>query len=390
MDDRPPVAPRSGPAPWVRWLALPYALLVVLVAAIALNAEERQVFIDRRADDQAIERLTGDDVPFDASRIIIDTPDGPVEITTDGERVVGEDALGQAQVMRFIEDPDGDIVGFRVNPDGTFSPVRVGDDTEGATIIRPNTSGGFDVVRPDGTRVSVENENGELVARDMSSDAGPVPLGQNPDGTIQLDEELFVGPSDLPPLDLEALPANPRDGPNGLDGGGDGGSTVNWSVILIALAALLALGLGVWFFIAMAPEAAPAGIGAVAATPAIRRYESADPWAAFEAYLNDLRADPDPTHAIRLAFAYTEGGVGTLPVRDSEETPYEWLDRARQLDPQGAELLRPLLERYVAIRFGGHIAEDAERQRSVNDLRTLVYTVCGATSPAANDSASPA
>ncbi len=359
----------EGPAPWIRWLALPYALLVVVVAALALSAEDRDSFIDRQGDEEAIERLTGDEIPLDATRIVIETPEGTVEITTDGSRIVGEDANGSAEVLRLVEDPNGDVIGFRVNPDGTFSPVRVDENTDGATLLLPNESGGFDLVKPDGSRVRVDVSNGEVTAGEIGED-GFTALERNEDGSFKLDDDLF------------ASPTGPITGP----GGGSSTDVPNpgsfpWSTVLIALGAAAALGLGIWFFMAFSPRVQTVGDVPVdqlfAAAPMIRREASADPWAAFEAYLRELAADPDPSQAILQAFAYAEAGVGTVPARISDETPYEWYRRVAAVDTEAAGLLQPLLERYVAIRFGGHVAEDPERHRAIADLRALTYTACG-------------
>lgn len=360
----------DGPAPWIRWLAVPYGLLVVIIAALALNAESRDSFVDRQADEQAIERLTGEDVPFDATRIIIQTPEGTVEITADGERIVGEGADGSSEVLRLFEDPDGDIVGFRVNPDGTFSPVREGEDTTGTTFLQPNSDGGFDLIKPDGSRVRVDVNNGEVTAGEIGEN-GFSPLEQNEDGSFQLDDDLFASPTG--PLDVPNAPNLPAPSTPG---------SFPWTTVLIALGAAAALGLGIWFFMAFSPKVRTVGDLPVdqlfAAAPMIRREESSDPWGAFEAYLAELAAEPDPSQAILLAFAYAEAGVGVVPPRISDETPYEWLRRVQAVDGHVGDLLTPLLERYVAIRFGGHLAEDAERHRAIADLRTLTYTACGA------------
>lgn len=347
--------------------------MVVVVAALALNAESRDSFVERQGDGEAIERLTTDEVPFDASRIIIQTPDGAVEITTDGNRVVGESPDGSARVLRLVEDPNGDIIGFRVNEDGTFSPVRVGDETDGSTLLIPNADGSFDLIKPDGTRVQVGVENGEVAAGEFGED-GFTPLEQNADGSYQLDDDLFASPTQ--PLEFDEEAASPIDPSPSSPG------SFPWNTILIAIAAAAALGLGIWFFMAYSPKVATVGDVPVdqlfAAAPMVRREASSDPWAAFESYLIELLAEPDPSQAIVLAFSYVEGGVGSIPARISEETPYEWFRRVQAVDPEAAPLLQPLLERYVAIRFGGHVAEDPERRRAVDDLRTVTYTVCGA------------
>lgn len=364
----------EGPAPWVRWLALPYALLIVVVAALALNAESRDSFVDRQGDGEAIDRLTSDEIPFDATRIIIQTPDGAVEITTDGNRVVGESPDGSAEVLRLVEDPNGDIVGFRVNPDGTFSPVRVGEETEGDTLLIPNADGSFDLIKPDGTRVQVDvGNNGEVAAGEFGED-GYTPLEQNEDGSFQLDDDLFASPADSFEFEDGAAPSS-RSSPSSP-------GAFPWNTILIAIAAAAALGLGIWFFMAYSPKVKTIGDVPVeqlfAAAPMVRREASSDPWAAFEEYLVELLHEPDPSQAILLAFSYVEAGVGTIPARTSEETPYEWFRRVETVDSEAAPLLQPLLERYVAIRFGGHVAEDPERRRAVDDLRRVTYTVCGA------------
>ena len=363
----------AAPAPWIRWLAVPYALLVVVVAALALNAEDRDSFVERQGDEEAIERLTGDEIPSDATRIIIETPEGPVEITTDGSRVVGEDAGGSAGVLRLFEDPDGDVIGFRVNRDGTFSPVRMGEDTEGATILVPNENGGFDLVKPDGSRVRVDVDNGEITAGEIGEN-GITPLSQNEDGSFRLDDDLFASPSSP----LPAPGVDPPSPPGGFP----------WTTVLIAVGAAAALGLGIWFFVAFSPRVSAVGDVPVeqlfAAAPMVRREASSDPWGDFEAYLAELAAEPDPSQAILLAFAYAEAGVGVVPTRISDETPYEWLRRTRAIDGSAGDLLVPLVERYVAIRFGGHVAEDAERHRAIADLRALTYTACGVGVPVAD------
>jgi hypothetical protein len=377
VDDGDVTAPQfnEGPAPWIRWLAVPYALLVVIVAALALSAESRDSFVERQGDGEAIERLTTDEIPFDATRIIIQTPDGAVEITTDGDRIVGEDSSGQAQVLRLVEDPDGNIVGFRVEADGTFSPVRVGEDTEGATLLVPNADGSFDLIKPDGTRVQVAPDGNGGVAAGEFGENGFTPLDRNDDGSFRLDDDLFASPTESFELDEGATPSAEAS-----DSSSPG--SFPWNTILIALAAAAALGLGIWFFMAYSPKVKAVGEVPVdqffAAAPMMRREVASDPWAAFEEYLTELLHEPDPSQAILLAFSYVEAGVSTIPARIAEETPYEWFRRVQTADADSAPLIQPLLERYVAIRFGGHVAEDPERRRAVDDLRAIVYSACGA------------
>ncbi|MFT7597473.1 MAG: hypothetical protein ACI8TP_000391 [Acidimicrobiales bacterium] len=142
--------------PWVRWLAVPLALLVLLLAALAVSAESRQEYLDR----QAVEAAAGDEPANDpssgspsgqsrtaehsgsggsggsateAGRLIIQTENGPVELTLDGQTASGQGSDGA--VLALQPDPAGDIVGFRVDGDGTFKPVRRGEPTEDMTLL---------------------------------------------------------------------------------------------------------------------------------------------------------------------------------------------------------------------------------------------------------------
>jgi hypothetical protein len=180
--------------------------------------------------------------------------------------------------------------------------------------------------------------------------------------------------------DLFASPTGPLSAPDqGSDGSPPG--SFPWATVLIALVAAAALGLGVWFFLAFSPRLSAVGdvpVDELFAAPPLRRREpSGDPWGAFEDYLAELTHEPEPSQAVLLAFAYAEAGVGVVPPRIVDETPYEWHRRIREIDAEIAVLVTPLLERYVAIRFGGHVAEDPERHRAIADLRTLTYAACG-------------
>ena len=44
--------------------------------------------------------------------------------------------------------------------------------------------------------------------------------------------------------------------------------------------------------------------------------------------------EPDPSQAVLLAFAYVEAGVGVVPPRIVDETPYEWHRRIREIDAE--------------------------------------------------------
>lgn len=359
----------EGPPPWVRWMAIPAAALIIVLVSLAIDTEGRGSFIERtRVEAAQREQFES----LDNTRIIITTENGSVELSLDGETVLGEDGNGDIEVLAVRPDPDGDIVGFRVTEDGTFEPIRVGEDFSGETVILPNGQGGFDLVRPDGTRTTLNvDENGELQA--TGPGGGGIPLEPNADGEYDLGGGLTADESNVTPVfpddpaDDGALPAQPgQTEPAGLD----------WRTIIIVLLGFLGLAGTVWWFFAMRPNTTTylppttAPPGAAAAMP------GRSPWEAFEAYLSELSANPDPTQAIRLAYAYAEQGVGRLPPRHFDQTPHEWYHSVAPSDPQVADLLWPLTERYAATRFADHTATSAERDAAVNELRALVHQAC--------------
>ncbi len=363
------IVTEEGPAPWVRWLAIPAAFLIIISAFLAIQTESRTDYLERLQVERAqAERF--DDV--DASRIILQTEDGAVELSLDGEEVQGRGSDGSIVTLR--PDPNGDIIGFRITEDGTFEPVRVGDDVEGATLIVPNDSGGFDLVQPDGSRLTLESDGeGGLLAFD--EDGEPIPIRPDGEGGYALGDGLTARESDI-----EIRPGQVDDQGNPIPFDNNTGPSrgPNWRNIGIIFLAFLGLALAAWWFFAMRPKetvyvpptTTPTG-------PHFGRSPSA--WEMFEAYLSELAAHPDPTQAIRHAYAYAEQGMGRLQPRDPEQTPQEWYQTVAAADPEVARLLWPLTERYSAIRFGNHVASDAERHAALQELRMIVHGACADT-----------
>ncbi len=353
------VVTEQGPAPWVRWLAIPAAFLIIIAAALAIQTESRTDFLDRvrfeQAQQEAFENV-------DNSRILLQTEDGVVELSLDGESVMAREGEG-GSIVTLESDPNGEFVGFRVTEDGTFEPVRAGEDTTGDTLIVPNTEGGFDLVLPDGTRTTLETDgNGELRAFDENGDE--VALSRNSDGGYNLGEGITAQGSDLEFDDQAEFDDEPDFGPES--------SGPNWNNIVVIFLALLGLALAAWWFFAMRPKQTTFVPPTTTPTgPTFGRSPSA--WEMFEAYLSELAAHPDPTQAIRHAYAYAEQGMGRLPAREPEQTPQEWYQTVAARDPEVARLLAPLTERYSAIRFGNHVASDTERHAALQELRLIVH-----------------
>lgn len=105
-------------------------------------------------------------------------------------------------------------------------------------------------------------------------------------------------------------------------------------------------------------------------------------WAAFERFLYELLRDPDSARAIRVAMRYAEGGIGRVGPRQADETPNEWVRRTSASQPDLLSPLTELVSPYSRVRFAGRSATPADRDASVNALRTLARKACTGAPPA--------
>ncbi len=350
----------------MRWLAIPAALLVLVLASLAIDTESRQGFIDRVKVEQIQQEKFEDQ---DATRLFFETADGEVvEFSLNDGEVLGRDSDGDIQTMVFEPDPDGNIAGFVVNDDGTFTPFAPGDDVSGETTLVPTADGGFSLIQSDGSVTQIQvGENGIQAVDGNGNDLG---LDRDSDGRIDLGDGLSARDTDIEfvegdSADQQALSEDPD------RGAGGAGWIPSGRNLVIILIALLAIAGTVWWFVAMKPKF-HLREGPVLARVEAAGHRQATTWEAFEAYLAELLANPDPTQAIRQVYAYAEQGMGQLIPRHSEQTPFEWCDSVATTQPELASILRTLTNRYSAIRFGDQVASSEQRDQAVEELRNLV------------------
>lgn len=368
-----PIVVNEGHPPWLRWLALPAAILVIVMVALALDTESRESYIDRVGVERAQEAQFDD---IDATTLYLTTADGEVvefSVGDPGDEALGRDADGEIRSLTLVEDEDGQYGGLVVNDDGTFTPYRLDEDVSGKTTISPDGSGGFSLDRADGTRVDLGVDDNGLYAKDQNGDR--LDLDRDSDGRVDLGDGLTADESDAEfEFGDEAAST-----PGGSGGGGFGG--FGGKKLIIIVFGVLAIAGAAWWFIAMKPtfrlqEATVGAVAPVVVRPGNAGGSSASGWDAFEAYLAELLADPEPERAVRLAFAYAEQGMGGLPARHPEQTPDEWCTSVRSSNAEIGQLLQPLTNSYSAIRFGDQSVTSDERDTAVAELRSLVYGVC--------------
>ncbi len=424
----------TSPAPWVRWLAVPAIIVMLALAALAIAGEGRDEFVLRneQSEQQQQQQQQGSGSqagsgsgsggnssgggsggsgsggqlqqvdPYPADRLIIQTENGPVELSLNGNDVQGRSAPGsggsgsggsgaEGSAITLAPDPNGNIVGFRIDEDGNFVPVERGESTEGLTLLVPQEDGSFLLIRPDGTEIELYYTQNGLEARVNDGDSYAL---EAEDGSVRVDDLVMTplergqqwNPDDYQQLPPDGLPQledgergsgrqiTPEDHDQADDladqPADDSDGSTNWRNIIVIVLLAVGLALAIWWFFAFRPrQEEDDEVPAPALVPIVPGMSA---WEAFEAFLAELAADPDPTHAIRLAFAYAEQGMGGLPGRESDETPYEWLTRTGSSSPELASGLAPLVERYSDIRFGSHVASGAERDQTLVELRALV------------------
>ena len=177
----------------MRWLAIPAALLVLVLASLAIDTESRQGFIDRVKIEQVQQEKFEDQ---DATRLFFETADGEVvEFSLNDGEVLGRDSDGDIKTMVFEPDPDGNVAGMVVNEDGTFTPFAPGDDVSGETILVPTSDGGFSLIQPDGSVTQIQvGENGIQAVDENGND---LDLDRDSEGRIDLGDGLSARDTDI-------------------------------------------------------------------------------------------------------------------------------------------------------------------------------------------------
>ncbi len=281
--------------------------------------------------------------------LIVETPNGPVrlELTGDGD-LVGNQPDPNAIVQ---VDPD-DLVAIRVDENGNLEVVPLDQVGPEDTVLVP-ADGGVDLVRPDGSRVEfrIDGENDGITATEVTADGTEIELTPNPDGSVTLEDGTTVGPIDIA-----------EDG-SAIERLLDQTADLPWPWVFGAIALLAALSVATAVYLYKNQPNNEFDFGQLAATGV-----DVDE---FEQFLAILSNDPDPAKAIRLAFYAAERGIGGLPPRRPDETPFEWHNRVEQLRPELAEPLGPICDRFAMVRFAPGHATTEDRDAVVARLRQL-------------------
>ncbi|MEM9650940.1 MAG: DUF4129 domain-containing protein [Actinomycetota bacterium] len=321
------------------------------------GAEARALPADQDAVLQPAEQFpAGHETAPTAQPLIVETESGPVrlELNRNGDLVANQpDPDSVVQV-----DPD-DLVAIRVDENGNLEVVPLDQVGEDDTVLVP-ADGGVDLIRPDGSRVEfrIDGENDGVTATEVTPDGTEVELTPNPDGSVTLQDGTTVGPIDFAE-----------------DGGTfeqllDQTADLPWPWVFGAIALLAVLSVATAVYLYRNQPENDFDFGQLAVTGV-----DVDE---MEHFLAILSNDPDPDRAIRLAFYAAERGLGGLPARRQDETPFEWHNRVEQIRPELAEPLGPICDRFAMVRFAPGHATGADRDAVVARLRQLNLLADGA------------
>ena len=416
-----------------RWLVVPASIALLALLGMATSSESRETFSDRVSQpspelspDRVPDGLDPDDFDFENFDPEDFDPDdfesidpGERQPTPDGEGGGGSDDVGPSLTevpliepdTRFqIEtadgavevrvaddtvqliplDPDGALtgpghvlgpddrspdIGYQVDDLGRLVPTPL-DELDGESPAVVWSEDGIDIVRGDGSRVTVRSLSGAVPAQgaddltvtevdpdggersvpfederfivddDLSIDTSPPPLPRLPDS----DDQSFVSPSDFEPETEPEIPWR-------------------WFAATVATIAVLSLALAEYL-----RRTAPVVEPWEDPTSPLRTVEvgaGGEPLNPFEAFLARLSVDPDPTRAIRLAFRVAERGMGALPARDASETPFEWHARVLSSRPDLDPALGQLCSAFATARFAPDLQSPEDRDGVVASLRAL-------------------
>ncbi len=374
------------------WLALPAFLAVLVLVGFGVSTESADRFEARsdRVDGLDLDRLDGltpegsPDLPsidgsfddldlegldledldlddLDLEGIDVDGAEITIETET-GDIIIQLDEDGQPVRLTPVDlagvdgdsieiDPD-DLVAIRLTEDGQLEVVPADQIGPDDTVVVP-ADGGFDLLRPDGSRVEfrADGENDGVTATEIYPDGSEIELVPNPDGSVTLSDGTTVGPIDLAEDGgvVERFIDRTRDVP--------------WPWVFGALALLTGASIALAVYLHRNRPRDDFDLGQLASSDI--------PDDRFEQFLATLAADPDPSRAIRVGFSVAERGLGGLPTRRLDETPYEWHRRTEIHQPDVGPTLGLICDLFARVRFAPGRASDDERRAMIDALRTL-------------------
>ena len=344
-----------------RWMALPAAVLLLAMVGMALSASPEPERTNNNSPNQSTElneRTLDDDTnqsgdenspdTFDSPSVTVSSGAADVEIRFDPDGVARASVDGGDTEFDLVQ---GTESGVRVTDDGELEPVPPGEIGTDDLAFAP-THNGVDVLAPGSpiTELRPDGASGGVSATEFD---GENVNSLTPDsGVVELNDGTTISPIE-PPSDrlIIASPAGP----------------MPWRWIFTTLAALAITSATIGFL--LHHNHTEAELRTESGPDSTRVDEN------FDQFLARLASDEDPTRAIRLGFHAVEQGLGGLPERRENETPFEWHQRVSKTIPTVEEPLGRICDLFAKARFAPGDATIEDRQLMIAEIRSLVTGV---------------
>jgi|GEM_PF-3364870 len=304
---------------------------------------------------------------------IIETRNGDltVECTSAGCRVVSQETGGELYMLEdgepggptptnpdaagnvLVPDPNGDIVGFKLNDEGELEIVKRGEEDEDTIALVFGADGSVELLQEG----QVPGLGVDLVPNDPSQDFGDLPEWQG----------------ELPGTD--AAPKTVRDR---LLGPGFWNNFRDWPLIVGGLLLLGGLALGLWYVWGRTgsrvpePEASAGEATVVGEAWAQRRNDQS---LVVDSLLHQLRTEPEPRVAIQQAYAAMEAGFGRPELaRRRSDSALAHLNRVLGQVDGAQQPLVTLTRLFERARFSNQPVDESMREQAIEAVLKIRET----------------
>lgn len=356
----------------LRWLVVPGLLALFALAGMAVSSSERQTSTSPQPDSPA-EAIQIDPDSSDSgsdsnpiegvgnsSEITVTSPNGEVTVDFDDNGVARVRPSGDA-TQDNLDRPEVELTpggdSYEISADGQLSPVPTANgnendlDSDRGVTLGPDQDSGITVVNPNGDGVGLRPnpETGGVTAVDLGDGTDPFTL--NDDGFLELDDGTTIGPlEELVPQVVEFV--DPQSMP--------------WRIIFTVIAVVAAVSAITGIVLHRKSEELPVVMGQAPGS-VMRTVPFAD-------LIERLATDPDPTRAIRVGFDAAQAGLGGIPTRSADETPFEWHARVAKVRPEVAGPVQILCDLFARARFAPGEATEQDRQATIEQLETIHHS----------------
>lgn len=323
------------------------------VVSAQTDSSTEQVQIEP-TEDAGEDDVAPEPTPGGSPEVTVSSGQGDVAVRFDGDGVVrARPAEGQPDKG----DPEisfapGQAGSYQIADGGELTPVptdrSVDDLEEQGVVLAPGGDFGVVVVTPEGdsVRLQADGESGGVSAVDLNDDA--TPIVPNDDGLLVLDDGTTIGPLEEPAQFITIQ---------------DEAEDMPWAFIFTTIAVVAAVSAATGLYLHRKSEEAPIVMGGSPGSE-IRTVPFAE-------LMERLAADPDPTRAVRVGFDAAQAGLGGLPSRTVDETPFEWEARVSEARPEVSEPVQELCDLFARARFAPGVADEQDRKAMMDQLRII-------------------